>query len=617
MSQPPPYAPVTSFITYQAQQAWFPGQNLDVEFNAIETSILAIEANLKLIQRDDGGLANGIVGWDQLTGTLQVQLVNQGFVPTTPGVFSNLVVNVSLTIKPTNNTTPLPIADGQVVLVQSGTRSAFNIYGPSAPAGTFIYSNVRSVIDLEPGFDVQNYCAYDAFVYNNVVWNPLSVPHAHAGVGLEVYCVNAVAGAASFGFNPAFTDSLSGTTPSSVASTMVAGEADFSMYNSGSSVTGWSFVIQGVAAAGGGGAVVTQALINAATQAQWTNGYTIADGALKAGGAGLLLGVQGLTPAAATQSSGSIVFNHTDTSAATQHVFIQAQPNGSGNSALAIYNFAAPNGFNFIMQAAGTAPILALSGSDTDLDMVLLARGVGKVRTTTAFQAPTIYGGSAAGSILTLQSTSSGSPSADGVQVKIGGAVFFDCNVTNSGYVTVKSVNGLAVNGLSIIQVATLDANNAAGYRLAAVAASATVPTLLPNKASTTTGIGAQASGNVSIIAAATELARFTTANIFTLVGAILGGTATGAGTVTYTAAGGLQIGAPTGGDKGSGTINMAGALFNTGTQVVTARQTGWTVATGTPQRTTFTTSGVTLAQLAGVVMALEQDLITHGLIGT
>lgn len=53
------------------------------------------------------------------------------------------------------------------------------------------------------------------------------------------------------------------------------------------------------------------------------------------------------------------------------------------------------------------------------------------------------------------------------------------------------------------------------------------------------------------------------------------------------------------------------------GTKVVGARATGWTVMTGTPQRGTFTTAGVTLPQLAGVVMALEQDLIAHGLIGT
>lgn len=53
------------------------------------------------------------------------------------------------------------------------------------------------------------------------------------------------------------------------------------------------------------------------------------------------------------------------------------------------------------------------------------------------------------------------------------------------------------------------------------------------------------------------------------------------------------------------------------GTQVVTARQTGWVVATGTASRATYATSTVTLATLAGVVMALEQDLITHGIIGT
>ena len=51
-------------------------------------------------------------------------------------------------------------------------------------------------------------------------------------------------------------------------------------------------------------------------------------------------------------------------------------------------------------------------------------------------------------------------------------------------------------------------------------------------------------------------------------------------------------------------------------TQVVTARQTGWAAATGTPTRTTFATSTVTLPQLAERVKALIDDLITHGLIG-
>ena len=49
---------------------------------------------------------------------------------------------------------------------------------------------------------------------------------------------------------------------------------------------------------------------------------------------------------------------------------------------------------------------------------------------------------------------------------------------------------------------------------------------------------------------------------------------------------------------------------------VVGARKTGWTAATGTATRTTFATSTVTLPQLAERVKALLDDLIAHGLIG-
>ena len=53
------------------------------------------------------------------------------------------------------------------------------------------------------------------------------------------------------------------------------------------------------------------------------------------------------------------------------------------------------------------------------------------------------------------------------------------------------------------------------------------------------------------------------------------------------------------------------------GTQVVSARQTGWTAPTGTEDRGTFATSTVTLPELAERVHALIDDLTTHGLIGT
>lgn len=51
--------------------------------------------------------------------------------------------------------------------------------------------------------------------------------------------------------------------------------------------------------------------------------------------------------------------------------------------------------------------------------------------------------------------------------------------------------------------------------------------------------------------------------------------------------------------------------------KVLGARQTGWAAMTGTAQRTTAATGSVTLPQLAGIVMAIQADLITHGIIGT
>jgi hypothetical protein len=74
MSQPAPYTPVTSFVTYQAQQPWFPGQNIDVELNDIKTTTDQIRANLALIQRDDGAIANGVVTYDSLSSDLKTIL---------------------------------------------------------------------------------------------------------------------------------------------------------------------------------------------------------------------------------------------------------------------------------------------------------------------------------------------------------------------------------------------------------------------------------------------------------------------------------------------------------------------------------------------------------------
>lgn len=80
---------------------------------------------------------------------------------------------------------------------------------------------------------------------------------------------------------------------------------------------------------------------------------------------------------------------------------------------------------------------------------------------------------------------------------------------------------------------------------------------------------------------------------------------------------GGLVVDSVTAGPIAGAAIEASSNFAVAGLQVVGTRKTGWTVATGTASRATFDTATVTLAQLAGRVMAMEQDMISHGLIGT
>ena len=71
----------------------------------------------------------------------------------------------------------------------------------------------------------------------------------------------------------------------------------------------------------------------------------------------------------------------------------------------------------------------------------------------------------------------------------------------------------------------------------------------------------------------------------------------------------GLVVGGATGGFQGTGTVSATGYHIN-GLAVLSARRTGWAVATGTATRTTFPTTTVTLEQLAERVKALIDDLL-------
>jgi hypothetical protein len=66
-----------------------------------------------------------------------------------------------------------------------------------------------------------------------------------------------------------------------------------------------------------------------------------------------------------------------------------------------------------------------------------------------------------------------------------------------------------------------------------------------------------------------------------------------------------------------SGWDLLVGSYRYNGTQVVGARDTGWTAMTGSPDKATaYATSTITLAQLAGRVAQLQASLTAHGLIG-
>jgi hypothetical protein len=78
----------------------------------------------------------------------------------------------------------------------------------------------------------------------------------------------------------------------------------------------------------------------------------------------------------------------------------------------------------------------------------------------------------------------------------------------------------------------------------------------------------------------------------------------------------GVQIGGPTGGYQGVGTLNLDNALYKDGTQVVSSRVTGYGDPFGAVSRATISVTTVTTAALASFVAAMYADLKAHGLIG-
>jgi hypothetical protein len=74
VSQPPAFNRSFSFSNFQAQNPsqQIPGSSIEQELNNVKATLDAILANLKLVQRDDGAIANASVGLDQLSAQVPV-----------------------------------------------------------------------------------------------------------------------------------------------------------------------------------------------------------------------------------------------------------------------------------------------------------------------------------------------------------------------------------------------------------------------------------------------------------------------------------------------------------------------------------------------------------------
>jgi hypothetical protein len=80
MAQPTTYNRVYNFQNYESANPTLtkPGQYMDAEYNAVKVTLDQVLANLALIQRDDGALANNSVGVDQLSSSLSLGFTFRG-----------------------------------------------------------------------------------------------------------------------------------------------------------------------------------------------------------------------------------------------------------------------------------------------------------------------------------------------------------------------------------------------------------------------------------------------------------------------------------------------------------------------------------------------------------
>lgn len=184
--------------------------------------------------------------------------------------------------------------------------------------------------------------------------------------------------------------------------------------------------------------------------------------------------------------------------------------------------------------------------------------------------------------------------------IQFGDGVSADTYLYRNGPGELEMSGALVVDGTMFLGVG----KDVALYRHAANILRTDDTFYVGNPASTT-GISLTTAGAIEMVAATNPYIDFKNAAVDDYDARII---------YNLAASGIMEYYGPT--FKFNSTINVVGAVWIDGTQVVSNRIAGWGTNTGTIARTGFDTAGVTTAGVAQRLAALLADLKTHGLIG-
>lgn len=583
MSQPPPYNPVTSFITYQAQQAWFPGQQLDVEFNALKTSVSAIAGNLAFIQSDDRSLGHGLIGWDQLAPTFQLSLRAQGF--------------SGAPVSGPNTWFGLQTFPDGVTLLPGGIETGLNVTHNSGLATVAGSSGFPFFYQASPTYVFNQIAVIDQVNVTTAINHGMS---AALGIGMETGGANSQGTKVCLELQ--LVCDIPGANPSYGRDRACLSCDAFDSVGDGGTGTGSVGQTKGTLFAAGFQTVASAGALNLTSVAGMELDVSINTGAsawsrlgVSAVSIGNLNAVSNIDAGFEISSfSGSpawktgLMFSSFHGGPAVTSTGTLIGTDGVAFNAGIGIDFTGATFSSWIFKS--NAFTVDNAGSVTAVNLTL--GGVGTFLSWTAssaIEAPS-------DGVLTI----SNHALSDFSRLQLGGAT--------SSFPAIKR-NGAAIN------FRLADDSADAAITAGAITAAAITSAAITSSAAISAGaaFGLKWTGRASMFSPADGNIELTNAAAADFGLLQFGGTTSSFPAIKRsTTALRLRLA-----DDSADAALTLSTLSSGANQVVGARATGWTVATGTPQRSTFTTSGVTLAQLAGVVMALEQDLIAHGLIGT